>query len=264
MHFLHLISKPLIIFFAFTLLSVCSFAKLSDRPPNIAGIIEKPSEITHPSKATVFVYLHGTTRPQIKENCSARRNAPPPVIMRLGKLPHSFIYFICSQKIDDVFLGGSYIFKRVEELGQHLNALIKAGVSPQNIFLSGHSAGAWTALMASYQWRDYYNGSILFAPACCGPRYEVSLYPVWREQIRPLQIMTMLQAQEIDALVFSYEDDSFNRPADLDFLRQNYPETIKMISYSCEADHQTHMKDCQEQTTYEHIIDYIKQKKLIF
>ena len=36
------------------------------------------------------------------------------------------------------------IYKRKKEINKVLDQLIKKGVNPQNIFLTGYSAGGWT------------------------------------------------------------------------------------------------------------------------
>src|SRR5690606_41086873 len=61
--------------------------------------------------------------------------------------------------------------------------------------LAGHSAGGWSALMATLEYGDQFNGVIAFAPAFAGRRSEVLRYPRWRRKIRPQQIEHLLQAK---------------------------------------------------------------------
>ena len=42
----------------------------------------------------------------------------------------------------------------------------------------------------------------------------------------------MLNTDRIEALIFSYKDDPYNRPRDLLFLSNKYPTTIELIGYS--------------------------------
>ena len=59
----------------------------------------------------------------------------------------------------------------------------------------------------------------------------------------------MLAAERIDALLFAYDDDIYNRPADLEFLTAAYPDSVELVGYDCEGGHNTHIDDCQTAET---------------
>ena len=107
---------------------------------------------------------------------------------------------------------------QIEEINEVLDELLLIGVKATNIFLSGHSAGGWSSLMSMNMVGKKFNAGILFAPACCGPRSEILVYPSWRKRIRPAYIKNMTNVERIEALIFSYKDDPYNRPRDLLFI----------------------------------------------
>jgi hypothetical protein len=87
--------------------------------------------------------------------------------------------------------------------------------------------------------------------------------PWWRKTVRPKQIKDMLGAKEMDALVFAYENDAYNRPQDLSFLREHYPSQnnhgVDLIAYDCNNvnAHQTFRKDCRLAKTKRQIQQFI-------
>ena len=66
----------------------------------------------------------------------------------------------------------------------------------------------------------------------------------------------------IEALIFAYNDDPYNRPEDLMFLKDSYLDSIEIIGYNCGQEHLTHLKDCRLEETKEKIIDYIRYRQL--
>ena len=107
-------------------------------------------------------------------------------------------------------------------------------LQPKNLFLAGHSNGAWTALMMMKDVNTRFNGVIAFAPAFAGKRSEISFAPWWRNTTRPRQIKEMLTAPRMDALVFAYENDAFNRPQELQFLPNQLSITVyEWKNYRC-------------------------------
>jgi len=226
-------------------------------------------KVDRPATATVIVYMHGTTRPHRRENCEKSSNVPPKSLTALrlhtanGTTTKSHIYFLCSTATDDGS-AGSYIFKRACELRTHLDLLAAAGVKPRNIFVAGHSAGSWAALMAMSDAGTRFNAAIVFAPACCGPREEESRYPVWRQKIRPFQISRITATPHLRVLVFAYNDDPFNRPQDLGFLTAHDPAGGTLVGYDCGHGHATHRFDCRLADTKTMISTYIAARKADF
>lgn len=214
-------------------------------------------DIADPQSAIVVIYSHGTTQPQVVENCDAPYNQPPSTLTSLtgGQSP-LIVHFLCSQATDQG-VAGSYIYKRADEIGDTVDAFAQAGVPAANIYLAGHSAGAWSSLMYMSEHAETVAGAVLFAPACCGPRHEIDDYPVWRTVIRPQQVSEIIGGDVLRALVFAYTDDAFNRPPELAFLTDAYPQTVKLVSQSCGAGHGTFQQDCQAGATRSAIAAYL-------
>lgn len=213
----------------------------------------RPSiQISDPKDVTVIVYTHGTQSSLRREDCSNLGNQVPPSLLALQN-DHVLIYYHCSSAADSFLFpstAGNWIYERADELSDIVDELHDTGVPAKNIYLAGHSAGGWSALMATVEAGDRFNGVIAFAPAFAGRRSAVIRYPRWRREIRPRQIEKLLKAERIHALVIAYSDDPFDRPEDLEFLTDVYPESLKLIGYNCGVGHMTHIRDCKiEQTT---------------
>ena len=79
----------------------------------------------------------------------------------------------------------------------------------------------------------------------------------------------MISNNEIEALIFAYENDPFNRPQELQFLIETFPNTVQLIGYKCDVSlgktgHTTHIDDCQHSKTSELIRNYIEKRKATF
>ena len=208
----------------------------------------------------IIIYSHGTGRPQKKENCTKSYNKIPRSLKILKEFDNTYFYYLCSKATDEGVLG-SYIDKRKIEINKVLDQLISVGVKPENIFLTGYSAGGWTSLMMMDQVGKKFNSAIVFAPAFAGPRSEIKKYPIWRKIVRPRQVKEIIEAKIIKALIFAYEDDAFNRPQELNFLKEKYPTSIKLIGYKCGKGHSTVDEDCKIKKTKEIIKNYFQNSK---
>ena len=212
------------------------------------------------SDLTIIIFSHGTNRPQKKENCTKSWNKIPSSLRILKKFDNTYFYYLCSKAID-AGTTGSYIYKRKKEINKVLDQLIKKGVNPQNIFLTGYSAGGWTSLMMMDQVGKKFNSAIVFAPAFAGPRSETNKYPHWRKVERPRQVKKMTEVNAVKALIFAYEDDGFNRPKELNFLKEKYPNSVKLVGYKCGKGHYTIDDDCQINKTKKIIKNYFENSK---
>ena len=226
-----------------------------------ARVVRDVGDIETPSEAIVVVYSHGTKRPQVREDCDADYNRVPDSLTGL-QLPGLSILFLCSKATEDRTRPiGNYVYQRVGEIADTLDRLAARGVGPERIFLAGHSAGGWSSLMASVDHGDRFNGVIAFAPTFAGPRREIAKHPNWRRTAFPRQVARMTSAPRIDALVFAYENDPFNRAQELRFLAGQWPETVRLVSYGCGGHaHLTHLNDCREDETRRLIRTFIRSE----
>ena len=218
------------------------------------------------SNAVVVIYNHGTRNPREKERCKASYNRIPTALKQLEN-DRFIVYFLCSTATEgaDRAQAGNQVYARMYEIEQTIDALLKQGISPGQIFLAGHSKGAWASLMLMEHVDNKFNAAILFAPALAN-RASLQTHPWWREEVRPKQIQQMLNAKKIDALIFAYEDDEYNRPEDLKFLTDHYSQTVTLIAYRCDYEytHNTHLHDCRSEQTKSIISRYIEQQILLW
>ena len=216
--------------------------------------------IANAETSRLIIWLHGQHNPRKKETCSKQFNLPPKSILTLGEMPNTHVYYHCTKVVDPKeqgenkpndgihykgnFKHGSYTLSRVVELEGLLDTFISLGVKAENITLSGHSAGGWTSLLAAAKYPEKFNNLIAFAPAFAGPRNEESLYPWWRKIIRPEQVEMIKTPNNVNKLIFAYEDDAFNRPQELTFLTDTFPETAQLVGQKCGGGHLSHKNDC--------------------
>ncbi len=208
----------------------------------------------------IIIWGHGQSSAQKSEKCSADHNKIPKTLKYLEKEIDAHFIFMCSKSKDSEYREGSYIYKRVKQLKKLLTEINEIGVHPNNIFITGFSAGGWTALHMFRENEKLFNSAIVFAPAFAGPRYETRKYPRWRKVVRPAHIKKITKAKVIDALVFAYEDDDFNRPEELKFLKEIYSKNVNLVGYNCNNGHSTHINDCKSSETETIILNYIKQQ----
>ena len=67
----------------------------------------------------------------------------------------------------------------------------------------------------------------------------------------------MEQPNEVTKLVFAYQDDAYNRPRELTFPLEIFPNTVKVISQKCGKGHNTLKSDCQIEEAVKLIKDVI-------
>lgn len=250
------------------LLSACSSLGKNTKASVTKNI--QSLKFTSPSaQQRVIIYNHGINRPQEREICAASYNQPPRSLLSLQD-NKTLVYSLCSTATEALAISaaGRQVYLRKREINYAIDAFLARGIHPKHLFLAGHSNGAWTSLMMMRDVNKRFNALIGFAPAFAGKRNEVRLYPWWRNKVRPKQIKDMLGAKEIDALIFAYKNDAYNRPQDLQFLPLNYPSNhstgVKLVAYDCHLrhPHTTHRRDCRLNSTSRIINEYLQTQIL--
>ena len=238
------------------LLSACAF---KSSPVDDESLIKLKSNA---ADTIVVIYNHGTRNPRKKERCQSSYNQVPQPLEELSN-DKFIIYYLCSNAIEgsDRQEAGNQVYARMYEIEQVMEKLISQGIAPEHIFLAGHSKGAWASLMLMNLVNKKFNAAILFAPALAN-RKSSEKYPWWRGEVRSRQIKQMLAAKNIDALIFAYDDDEYNRPQDLQFLTDHDPDSVRIMSYRCDYEytHNTHLHDCRHQQTKKLIKQYIQEQ----
>ncbi len=241
--------------FLITFLSGCSTIG-TDYISSTASPIQALKFNVPADQQRVVIYNHGVTNSELVEHCFMPYNKPPASLTSLidNKL---LVYRLCSTSTDapEPAEAGKQVYRRKLEINHAIDAFLARGVKPKHLFLAGHSNGAWTSLMMMHDVNKRFNGVIAYAPAFAGRRDESNIYPWWRKTVRPKQIKDMLSAPEMDALVFAYENDAYNRPQDLQFLSDHYPLKLSggvdLVAYDCNNffAHQTFRNDCRLKDT---------------
>ncbi len=252
------------------LLVVQFLAACSNMGNTKAGIQKQINAVAFsapPDQQIVIIYNHGISAPQQREPCYMPYNRPPPSLQQLVS-DHLLVYSLCSTAIESPLpsSAGKQVYLRKQEISHAIDAFLARGILPRHLFLAGHSNGGWTSLMMARDTDKRFNGIIAFAPAFAGKRSEAKMFPWWRKEVRPRQIADMLSAPRMDALVFAYDNDPYNRPQDLLFLTEHYPlkdgHGVKLISYSCHRfnAHQTYRQDCRLPETRKIITQFIQSQ----
>jgi len=251
-------------------LSACSSLGSNSK----ASITENIQKLKFPSPSSqqrVIIYNHGISRPQHVEPCYLAYNQPPKSLTALRD-NKTLVYRLCSTSTEApaISAAGKQVYLRKIEINYAIDAFLSRGVQPKHLFLAGHSNGAWASLMMMSDVNERFNGVIAFAPAFAGRRDEVNIAPWWRNTVRPNQIEDMLGAPTMDALVFAYENDAYNRPQDLLFLKDRYPFKNKadksggvdLITYDCGLHnaHVTYRNDCRLTETTTRIRSFVNNQ----
>ncbi|MEQ8699675.1 MAG: alpha/beta fold hydrolase [Bauldia litoralis] len=211
-----------------------------------------------PRRMVVLIFNHGTRRPQRRHVCNRERDIPQ-VVIAVAQRTKWRVHYLCSTATDGSEQG-SYTYKRAKEIERVVDAYRARGVPASRIFLLGHSAGAWSSLIAARQYGHKFNAVVAFAPAFAGPRYEVAQFPWWRNRIRPRQVTDILSAGRMRALVFAYPDDAFNRPRELAFLKQLTGVRLVTFDRCPERTHGTTYSGCFARMAAPEVERYIRAR----
>ena len=224
--------------------------------PGAAETGRPTPELAQDRAKVVLIFNHGTVRPQRQHECNTRD--VPGLVRDMADANGWTVHYLCSLATDGG-LTGSYTYKRADEILAAVAQYRQQGVPARQIFLLGHSAGGWSSLMAARKDPSGFNAVIAFAPAFAGPRHEEQQYPVWRRQMQPQQIGYLAAAPRIDALIFAYDDDEFDRPLELDPLRR--VPGIQIVAFNdCHQGHRTVYTDCFRQRAREQVESFIKSR----
>lgn len=243
----------------------------SNTRTTIATKIQSLSFTVPVDQQIVVIYNHGIKYPQQVEPCFMPYNKPPSSLRALTS-KNLIVYSLCSTSIESPAptSAGKQVYLRKKEISHAIDAFLARGIQPKNLFLAGHSNGGWTSLMMMRDVNKRFNGAIAFAPAFAGKRKDSKLFPWWRKSARPNQIKDMLGVPKMDALVFAYENDEYNRPQDLMFLTDYYPlvdnttssHGVDFVAYGCNNvnAHQTYRNDCRLADTKKRIQRFISNQ----
>ena len=178
--------------------------------------------IPNPSSKVVVVFLHGSFIEKLDDKCDPNGETSgfsvPEVVRQLAGTKIAglevVVYAPCDGKA--TALGEPLkIDQRVAAIEETLAELGRAGIDPSQIVLMGHSAGGWAALLHEKRYPGSVNSVVAFAPAFAGKKRDRP--DIWQQR-HDEQVAEMGSANQIPALVFSFDNDAYNTPGDLNFL----------------------------------------------
>ncbi len=229
----------------------------------------------HDARNTVLViYNHGSINEFSPVACRPADN-PPPILRDLAGQGLSglkiVVYSYCSHGkvgVDNPWGFHGFdlpVTRRAKDIERLIRSFVDAGMPAAQIFLSGQSEGAWASLLVARRAAVPLGGVIAFAPGMAGQHEERS--PIWWK-IQNKHAARLARTARIDALVFAFEGDSYNRVEDLAFLARI--DGIDLVALSgrsiegieCRSDepHFTAYRECFRQTQKTVILDFMKRR----
>lgn len=218
----------------------------------------------------LLIFNHGSKQSGQEDFCEPNGRTTPDVIKQLqGETVDGreiLVYEFCTESIGIKGILGSKNRGRVREIETLVRDFQKQGVPARQIFLAGHSAGAWASLMVARRNNVDFNAVIAFAPANSGKKKHRSRRG-WARLTRLIRYMS--DARSIPALVYAFDNDEFNDTETLGFLRGlqgvtfvNYDgRDIAGVTCKPLADiHRTAFKTCFSITQKRFILDYIDKR----
>ncbi|MEM1345784.1 MAG: hypothetical protein AAGI34_14565 [Pseudomonadota bacterium] len=189
-----------------------------------------------PAKTNIVIWNHGTQAMGAAPSCMGESYFPPPAIMRLERIAHTRIYYLCT-KADQLNGPQAYFEARRDEILALVARFRAEGVPTERIFLAGQSGGAASAALALAAEPEAIGGAMLFALAWQGPGEGLRRGNVVPEAHDAYIARTLVEAENFEALLVAFENDAWNRPEDLAFLTSAHPLRLKTFVPGCGADH---------------------------
>tara|TARA_Y100000590_G_C15648272_1_gene987759 strand:+ start:542 stop:1489 length:948 start_codon:yes stop_codon:yes gene_type:complete len=137
-------------------------------------------------KSLLFIYTPGSLNDDIQDGICSTYNEYAYLaefIFEINKKRKTYFYLNCTHLIEGdlklpngsnfpfPYIGKSKHNKIRENLAILLNQFNSKGFKKEQIFLIGHSCGAWHSLYVLSQNTELANSVIAFSPSCFGPRY---------------------------------------------------------------------------------------------
>ena len=199
------------------------------------GNLSKEFAVDNPREKIILIYNHGSGEEWDKDNCYPEKldyiwpkyGGTPSILANLsgetilGKIV--LVYAFCSNEfrgnpdLPAPSPGVSKQEKRQKAILGTVEKFLALGVPPNQIFLTGYSAGGWAALTLAATAGEKFNAAIAFSPAFAGKWRSRS--EGW-EAFRAVQIDRIKSPANLQALVFAHPNDSFETPESLVFLKE--------------------------------------------
>jgi hypothetical protein len=202
----------------------------------------------------LFIFNHGSSN-KFGLDCYWLFNSRPMWVKQLdGSLIDGFRVrvetpctgFETGTQPDDHGCGGElWVCRRTNKILKEIKKARERGYPPQRIFVGGHSAGGWAALLIKRWNPGLFNGVIVTAPAFEGKRRSrLCLNPVcdlkngdelgkaWKNRLRAQHdnyfVMAAKQGPDLRALVVSFPCDPFGWNSELPFASNR---SVKKLTF---------------------------------
>lgn len=184
-----------------------------------------------PEQRLLIIYSHGSKEEFKRDHCDPLGDTTPPIVKQLaGQSLHPAdseealdvaVYALCSGLWFGNFQhregsGIPKVVMRTEEIEQQVQEFLDQGVPSQQLFLVGHSAGAWASLRVARRGRVPIAGVIALAPAFAG---RSANRPVGWQQLMEEQVAELTDAARLDVLIITFNNDPFTAAGELEPLR---------------------------------------------
>lgn len=235
-----------------------------------------PRGFSIPSAKTkaVILFLHGSSLERVDDTCNPGGDesgfSVPEVVRQLAGHEVAGLEIVVFAPCDGQATAPGEPIKieqRVTAIERTLNELGRAGIDRSRIVLMGHSAGGWAALLHQKRNPHSVNSVVAFAPAFAGKKQ-------WRPDIwqrrHEEQAAEIASAEQIPALVFSFENDTYNTPEDLSFLSRVKGATLLRLpekaigGVDCElsvfaSSHSQAYRRCFSETQAQVLLSFLRQ-----
>lgn len=176
--------------------------------------------LNDPANTVLLIYNHGSRQEFYPDRCEPSSDVPQVVRNLSGRQvagKRVLVYAFCSPSRVGEYqhqsrTGEPKVAKRARDIENLVDRFTAAGLPSQNIFLVGHSAGAWASFLVSRRGNVEINAVIGFAPAFAGPILTRS--SGWWD-LRRKQSAFLRTSPRLDALVFAFDGDPYYEVSEL-------------------------------------------------
>ena len=192
--------------------------------------------VEHPEDTNIVIWNHHTEAMPDAPSCMGSNYFPPRSIMELETIGRTRVYYLCTKSSRGPGKD-FYALQRRDEIVELVGRFRELGVPAERIFLAGQSGGSCSSLFALGSAAEEMNAGILFAPACFG-RTEGQRRTLKMLDERSAEIdRQLLVPERVTALLVAFKADAWNKPEDLAFLAERWPEDVQIFSPGCGANH---------------------------
>lgn len=232
--------------------------------PPVGAKVEPSGDFTVKNLQSIYIlYTSGADSNERAPYCAS--GIIPPIFTNLAGTKIAgrtvVIHAYCSQATGDLSLGQSMAEARVPDLENVIDIYLRQGVSPDQIFVAGHSMGGWAAVLVGARKKAQIGGVIAFAPA----------NGIWEKRLRgpnhwaayDRQKAALWNVDDLTALVYTFKGDPYNSPEDLEFMKrisrvQYIPLDVNEMGCPFQDPHRTSNSGCFMKAETERILAFIE------